>query len=66
MHFQGLAGMPRRYYSWGKYDYLADVRGYQVYISLLAFLLGAAQLIFLHNFFGSIRKGMKESWPPAD
>ena len=26
-------------------------------ITLLAFLLGAAQLLFLHNFFRSIRKG---------
>jgi cytochrome c oxidase subunit 1 len=57
MHFEGLAGMPRRYYSWDKYEYLANARGHQVYISLLAFLLGAAQLVFLYNFFRSIWKG---------
>ena len=28
MHFDGFAGMPRRYYSWDKYDYLAPVRGH--------------------------------------
>jgi cytochrome c oxidase subunit I len=66
MHFQGLAGMPRRYYSWDKYDYLTDLRGHQVYISVLAFLLAGAQLLFLHNFFGSIRKGAKETWPPPN
>jgi cytochrome c oxidase subunit 1 len=66
MHFDGLAGMPRRYYSWGKYDYLSDVRGHQVYISWLAFLLGAAQLIFLHNFFRSIRKGPKADVQTAE
>ncbi len=64
MHFDGLNGMPRRYYSWDKYDYLSVVRGHQVWISLLAFLLGAAQLIFLFNFFRSIRKGaMAETNP---
>jgi len=56
MHFDGLAGMPRRYYSWNKYDYLAGVRGHQVWISLLAFLLGAAQLLFLYNFFRGMRR----------
>ena len=59
MHFDGFAGMPRRYYSWDKYDYLAPVRGHAVWISLLAFLLGAAQLLFLFNFFRSIRHGRK-------
>jgi len=53
MHFNGLAGMPRRYYSWEKYDYLSSVRGNQVLISLLAFLLGAAQLLFFYNFIRS-------------
>jgi cytochrome c oxidase subunit 1 len=66
MHFDGLNGMPRRYYSWEKYDFLAVVRGHQVWISLLAFLLGAAQLLFLYNFFRSIRKGAKANANPWD
>jgi cytochrome c oxidase subunit 1 len=66
MHFDGLNGMPRRYYSWEKYDFLAVVRGHQVWISLLAFLLGAAQLLFLYNFFRSIRKGAKAEANPWD
>ena len=66
MHFDGLNGMPRRYYSWEKYDFLAVVRGHQVWISLLAFLLGAAQLLFLYNFFRSIRKGSKAEANPWD
>jgi cytochrome c oxidase subunit 1 len=64
MHFDGLAGMPRRYYSWEKYDYLAPVRGHQVEITLLAFLLGAAQLLFLLNFFRSIKSGEKADANP--
>ncbi|MBS1856229.1 MAG: cbb3-type cytochrome c oxidase subunit I [Acidobacteria bacterium] len=66
MHFDGLAGMPRRYYSWEKYDFLAGVRGHQVWISLLAFLLGAAQLLFVYNFFHSIRKGRPAEPNPWD
>ena len=58
--------MPRRYYSWAKYDYLAPVRGHQVYISVLAFIMGAAQLIFLYNFFRSIRKGRVAEPNPWD
>jgi cytochrome c oxidase subunit 1 len=64
MHFDGLNGMPRRYYSWDKYDFLAVVRGHQVWISVLAFLLGAAQLLFLYNFFRSIREGAKAEANP--
>jgi len=64
MHFDGLNGMPRRYYSWEKYDYLAVVRGHQVWITVLAFLLAAAQLIFLYNFFRSIRRGVKAEANP--
>ena len=57
LHFDGLAGMPRRYYSWNKYDFLAGVRPHQVPISILAFLLGAAQILFLVNFWWSMRRG---------
>jgi len=59
MYFQGFQGMPRRYYSWEKYDFLAAPRALQIYPSLLAFLLAAAQLLFLYNFLRSIRHGRK-------
>jgi len=58
MHYQGLAGMPRRYYAFDKFEYLEALRGGpQVLISVIAFVLGAAQLIFLWNFFYSIFRG---------
>jgi cytochrome c oxidase subunit 1 len=54
MHFAGLLGMPRRVYSYQK------GMGFELYNLMStagAILLGISILIFLHNFFRSIRKG---------
>jgi cytochrome c oxidase subunit 1 len=59
MHFLGLGGMPRRYYSFNEYQFLEGLRGQHFYISIAAFLLGTAQLLFLFNFFWSMRRGKK-------
>jgi cytochrome c oxidase subunit I len=57
MHFLGLGGMPRRYFAFYEYQFLKPIADQHIYISIAAFILGAAQLIFLFNFFWSIRKG---------
>ncbi len=64
MHYQGLAGMPRRYYAFDKYDFLSGMVKSQVHISMVAFVLGAAQFIFLFNFFWSIFRGAKAERNP--
>ncbi len=59
MHYQGLAGMPRRYadYSnWQSFNNFADL---QRFISTVAMIVFAVQLMFLFNFFYSIFKGRK-------
>jgi cytochrome c oxidase subunit 1 len=57
MHFMGLAGVPRRYYQFTllpEFEVWADVN---VLITVAALVAGAAQLLFIYNFFYSIFKG---------
>ena len=64
MHFLGMAGLPRRYYSntaFPMFDNLADIN---VLITYFAIIGGAAQLIFIFNFFCSIWRGPKASQNP--
>jgi cytochrome c oxidase subunit 1 len=57
MHFAGFAGMMRRIYSTQVYGFLADLAPLNAFISLAAFGLGLAQVIFIYNFFYSLRRG---------
>ncbi len=64
MHFLGMAGLPRRYYSntaFPMFDNLADIN---VLITYFASIGGAAQLIFIFNFFYSIWRGPKAKQNP--
>ena len=56
-HFLGLGGMPRRYYAFTKYEFMQSLVHLNVYVTLAAFLMGAAQLLFLFNFFWSWFRG---------
>jgi cytochrome c oxidase subunit 1 len=58
MHFLGLAGMPRRVP-----DYALQFADFNYVASIGAFLLGAAQLIFLYNIIMTIRSGKKADDP---
>ena len=64
MHFIGLAGVPRRYYSNEAFPLFDALQDINVSISLFAFLGGVAQLIFAFNFFYSIFRGSKSSKNP--
>jgi cytochrome c oxidase subunit 1 len=64
MHFLGLAGLPRRYYSntaFPMFDNLADIN---VIITFFALLGGVATVIFLFNFFYSMYRGPKSEQNP--
>ncbi len=68
MHFLGLEGHPRRYstltgVNWLNQPHLINVH---VFISIAAFITGAAQLIFLFNLFWSMFKGPVASDNPWD
>jgi cytochrome c oxidase subunit 1 len=53
----GRAGMPRRLYSTESYEFLAPLSGLNASISLVAFGLGAAQLLLLYNVVRSLISG---------
>jgi cytochrome c oxidase subunit I len=61
MHFAGFAGMMRRIYSTQIYTHLQGLQPLNEFISLAAFVLGASQLLFIWNFFYSMKRGQ-----PAD
>ncbi|OQP67157.1 cytochrome c oxidase subunit I [Niastella vici] len=59
MHYEGLAGMPRRYldYSnWASFNQFGDLNRF---ISTVAMIVFSIQLLFVFNFFYSIFKGRK-------
>ncbi|MHB1147749.1 MAG: cytochrome c oxidase subunit I [Lutibacter sp.] len=64
MHFVGLAGLPRRYYANTAFPLFDDVADVNIVITMFAILGGAAQIIFLTNFFISIYKGKKATQNP--
>ena len=64
MHFVGLAGLPRRYYSNSAFPMFDDLLHINKVITVFAIIGGLAQLIFLANFFFSIGKGKKASQNP--
>ena len=59
MHYQGLAGMPRRYYDYSGWSSFNMFTGLNEFISFVAMIVFAAQLLFVFNFFYSIFKGRK-------
>ena len=64
MHFLGLVGHPRRYSELTGFEFLKPLMSVHHFISIAAFITGAAQLVFLGNLFWSIFKGKKASDNP--
>ena len=58
MHYVGLVGVPRRYPELGDTAFIPDsVATLNSFISLAAFAVGFAQIVFLYNLIWSIRNG---------
>jgi cytochrome c oxidase subunit 1 len=64
MHFIGLAGVPRRYYTNMEFPLFDNVQNINVMITMFAILGACAQLVFLFNFFYSMFRGPKSSQNP--
>jgi cytochrome c oxidase subunit 1 len=59
MHFIGMAGLPRRYYTNTNFPLFDDLADVNVIITVFALVGGVFQLVFLWNFFYSIFYGQK-------
>ena len=59
MHSLGIMGHLRRIYDPLQYEFLQPVAGMNTFVSVAAFITGAAQLLFLANFLSSIWIGKK-------
>ena len=64
MHYIGIAGFPRRYYSFTNFDAFNGFVDLNSFISSAAIITFAAQLLFLFNFFHSIFRGKKAPQNP--
>ncbi|MDR9441727.1 MAG: cbb3-type cytochrome c oxidase subunit I, partial [Schleiferiaceae bacterium] len=64
MHFLGMAGLPRRYYTNTAVPMFDDLTNINVLISYFAILGGIAQVVFLWNFFYHAVRGRKAEQNP--
>ncbi|GHC27375.1 cytochrome c oxidase subunit I [Aidingimonas halophila] len=63
MHFMGLEGVPRRYYAYGETTFISDsVQTLNVVISIAAFIVALAQVLFIINLVWSYYRG-REAGP---
>ena len=59
MHYEGLAGMPRRYYDFSMWESFKQFGGLNEFISFVSMIVFAVQILFVFNFIYSIFKGRK-------
>lgn len=59
MHYEGLAGMPRRYLDKGPWQAFSQFGDLDKMITIVSIVVFAVQLMFVFNFFYSIFKGRK-------
>src|SRR5579864_495347 len=64
MHILGVGGTPRRYFEPTSFDWIHHMQPINTFISISAFVMGLAQLIFLANFFYSLFWGPKADRNP--
>ena len=66
MYYEGLAGVPRRYFDLSGWISFNQFAGLNIFITSIAMLSFAAQLLFLFNFFSSMVRGervaVKNPW----
>jgi len=64
MHFIGLTGVPRRYYSNEAFALFENLQSINILITVFAIIGALAQGLFLFNFFYSMYRGKKASQNP--
>jgi cytochrome c oxidase subunit 1 len=61
MHYQGMAGVPRRYYSFDTFQAFDQFDSMNQVITIAAIVVFFLQLLFVVNFFYSIYRGKKQT-----
>jgi len=64
LHYIGIAGFPRRYYSFTSFDAFSSFTDLNSFVSVAAIVTFGAQFIFLFNFFYSMYKGRRAPQNP--
>ncbi len=65
LHYIGLMGVPRRYHDLGELPFATHpVEALNEFVSITAFVVGAAQLVFLFNLVWSLRHGKEAGGNP--
>jgi cytochrome c oxidase subunit 1 len=65
MHYLGLLGVPRRYYELGQTAFIPpSAAPLNVFITVAALIVGAAQLVFLFNLIWSLFRGREAGGNP--
>lgn len=59
MHYEGLAGMPRRYYDYANWESFKQFAELNKFITIVVVVVFAVQILFVFNFFYSMFKGRK-------
>ena len=57
MHYMGMGGVPRRYYSFDAFDTFAHFTEMNKFITVVVIITYTAQFLFIINFFYSMYKG---------
>ncbi len=60
MHYLGMAGVPRRYYSFETFQTFKHFDVMNQFITVAAIIVFAAQILFVINFFYSMYKGKQQ------
>jgi cytochrome c oxidase subunit 1 len=63
MHYEGLAGMPRRYYDFSQWESFKQFGSLNEFITIVSIISFALQLLFVFNFFYSIWYGRRLMTP---
>ena len=65
MHYLGLLGVPRRYYELGETAFVPpSAHTLNIFITVMALIVGAAQILFLFNLVWSLPRGRQAGGNP--
>jgi cytochrome c oxidase subunit 1 len=65
LHYLGFLGVPRRYYEMGETDFIPQsAQSLNAFVTVVALIVGFAQLVFLYNLVTSAYKGKKAGKNP--